>query len=121
MCRMVLDKEREMYGCKLCIANDKIEEDPDKHKMLDHIEMHHVKSAYECGECGIILPTRVLINTHKLKMHRDAILNVSKNIAEIRQLRQSGTAKLQMLYIFSNWHHYIVDIQLYNFSTNLRI
>ena len=89
---IMFDKELEIYGCKLCIANDKLEENTDKHKMLDHIEMYHVKSAYECGECGIILPTRAIINTHKLKRHKDAILNSSKKTPEIHQLQKSGTA-----------------------------
>ena len=96
---LILDKEREIYSCKLCIADDTVEEDQDKHKILDHIETHHVKSAYECGECGIILPTRAMINTHKLKRHRDAILSDSKNIAEIHQLphvQQSGTPILPL-------------------------
>ena len=94
---LTLDKERQIYSCKLCIANDNVEEDRNKHKILDHIETRHMKSAYQCGECGILLPTRAMTNAHKLKRHRDAILNDSKNIAEIHQLlhiQQPGTATL---------------------------
>ena len=92
----MLDEEKEMYVCKLCTTNDKTEEDRDKHKILDHIETHHVKSSYECGECGMILPTRAMINMHKLRKHREDIMIGPKSIAEmcLMNIELSGTAKL---------------------------
>ena len=97
LCKLLLDEEKKMYGCKMCIANGKIEGYRDKHKILDHVETHHVKSTYECGECGIFLPTRAMINMHKLKKHSEEILNSSKNIVKVCPLlhiQESGTAKL---------------------------
>ena len=96
--KLLLDEDRNMFGCKVCITADKVVEDLDKYKILDHIETHHVKSTYECGECGMFLPTRRIINAHKLKKHGKDILNGSKNIAEICQVlheQQSGTAILR--------------------------
>ena len=55
--------------------------DDDQHVVLDHIETVHVKSAYECGECGIILPTREITNIHKLKKHGNELMKMANSIA----------------------------------------
>ena len=65
-----------LYGCSLCSDVKNI----DQHVILDHIEAKHVKSSYECGECGIILPTREITNTHKLKKHGEEMMKIMNNI-----------------------------------------
>ena len=65
------------FSCVLCsdVRNK------DQHVILDHIEGKHVKSSYECGECGIILPTREMMNAHKLKKHGNEMMKIMNSIA----------------------------------------
>ena len=51
-----------------------------RHSILDHLELKHLKRSYECGECGILLPTRELMNAHKLKKHGKELMNVIQSI-----------------------------------------
>ena len=61
-----------IFTCSLCegIKNN------DRHLVLDHIETNHVISTYECGECGIILPTKSLINIHHIKKHGSELMGI---------------------------------------------
>ena len=60
------------FYCSLC--NDIKHED--RHVVLDHLEAKHLKRSYECGECGILLPTRELTNAHKVKKHGKELIEI---------------------------------------------
>ena len=70
------EKDEPTFFCSLC--NDVRSED--QHLVLDHIEATHVKSWYECGECGIILPTRQITNAHKFKKHNSELMRIANSI-----------------------------------------
>ena len=53
----------------------------DRHLVLDHLEAKHSKRSYECGKCGILLPTRELMNAHKLKKHGKELMKVIHSLA----------------------------------------
>ena len=73
---MKKEKDEQTFFCSLCNTI----RDEGQHVVLDHIETEHVKCAYECGECGIILPTREITNAHKLKKHGNELLKIVNSI-----------------------------------------
>ena len=75
-----LVKEEDGSGVVFTCSSCKDIKDKDRHVILNHIEVMHVATSYECGECGIILPTRSLTNTHKLKKHSTELMEIISNI-----------------------------------------
>ena len=85
------------FYCSLC--NDIKNED--KHIVLDHLESKHLKRSYECGECGILLPTRELTNAHKIKKHGKELIEILDRIKSkfCIDVKKEGNSMIQIIKI----------------------